>query len=544
MLKMQGAVEMQARDLSHLQTSHLLSFGRRAKRKSQRSLPTCVHPLTKGYSTSRHLQAIRRQFVVKCENGGDVLVADNGKSDPLDRFVLHSRDTLHQSEESLQVNNFGWEIWRLALPALVTQAVEPMAQVMETAYIGRLGSVELAAVGVSVSVFNLVSKIFNIPLLNITTSFVARDDALIEGGNVATEKPVIPAVSSSLFLALILALVEAAVLFFGIRSILTLMGVHAGSPMRSPAMTYLSVRALGAPANVLALTIQGIFRGFKDTKTSLYAVAISNIFNIALSPVLIFKFRFGVIGAGVATVASQYFLACILLWSLSKRVRLVPPDFTSLRLIRLLKSGGFLIWRTMSVLFTMTLATSMAARQGTIPMAGHQILLQIWLATSLLSDSISVAGHAILASAYAKGDLKKVKEVAYGVLQMGLCFGLLLAFVLSVSMGSIANFFTRDAAVLQICSRGVLFVASTQPLNALAFVFDGLHYGISDFKYAALSTMVVGLLSSCCLLIAPSFIGLPGVWLGLAILMGSRAAAGWLRLNSTTGPWRFLKEEI
>ena len=45
-----------------------------------------------------------------------------------------------------------------------------------------LGSVELAAVGVSVSVFNLVSKLFNVPLLNITTSFVAEEQALISKG--------------------------------------------------------------------------------------------------------------------------------------------------------------------------------------------------------------------------------------------------------------------------------------------------------------------------------------------------------------------------
>lgn len=31
------------------------------------------------------------------------------------------------------------------------------------------------------------------------------------------------------------------------------------------------------------------------------------------------------------------------------------------------------------------------------------------------------------------------------------------------------------------------FVALTQPINALAFVFDGLHYGVSDFEYAAVS---------------------------------------------------------
>ncbi|KAL9669976.1 hypothetical protein QQ045_007526 [Rhodiola kirilowii] len=40
-------------------------------------------------------------------------------------------------------------------------------------------SAELAAVGVSTSVFNLVSKLFNVPLLNVTTSFVAEEQAVV-----------------------------------------------------------------------------------------------------------------------------------------------------------------------------------------------------------------------------------------------------------------------------------------------------------------------------------------------------------------------------
>ena len=37
---------------------------------------------------------------------------------------------------------------------------------------------------------------------------------------------------------------------------------------------------------------------------------------------------------------------------------------------------------------------------------------------------------------------------------------------------------------LFFCSQ---FVALTQPLNALAFVFDGVNYGVSDFHYSAYS---------------------------------------------------------
>lgn len=42
--------------------------------------------------------------------------------------------------------------------------------------------------------------------------------------------------------------------------------------MRAPAEQFLALRAFGAPAIVVALAAQGTFRGFKDTKTPLYAV--------------------------------------------------------------------------------------------------------------------------------------------------------------------------------------------------------------------------------------------------------------------------------
>ena len=52
-----------------------------------------------------------------------------------------------------------------------------------------------------------------------------------------------------------------------------------GSQMRIPATKYLMLRALGAPANVMALTIQGIFRGIKDTRTPLYAIGMKLVYD-------------------------------------------------------------------------------------------------------------------------------------------------------------------------------------------------------------------------------------------------------------------------
>lgn len=41
------------------------------------------------------------------------------------------------------------------------------------------GSVEIAAVGVSIAIFNQVSKVCIYPLVSVTTSFVAEEDAII-----------------------------------------------------------------------------------------------------------------------------------------------------------------------------------------------------------------------------------------------------------------------------------------------------------------------------------------------------------------------------
>jgi Na+-driven multidrug efflux pump len=64
-----------------------------------------------------------------------------------------------------------------------------------------------------------------------------------------------------------------------------------------------------------------------------------SLINILLEPILMFTFHFGVSGAAVATVASQYVMAGLLLWNLNKRVVLLPPQLKDLRVNRFLKSG-------------------------------------------------------------------------------------------------------------------------------------------------------------------------------------------------------------
>uniref|UniRef100_A0A6M2EEA8 Uncharacterized protein n=1 Tax=Populus davidiana TaxID=266767 RepID=A0A6M2EEA8_9ROSI len=300
--------------------------------------------------------------------------------------------------DGVKIDEVGVEILSIALPAALALAADPIASLVDTAYVGHIGSVELAAVGVSISIFNLVSKLFNVPLLNITTSFVAEEQALISKSNDDSVKgqegkQVLPSVSTSLALAAAVGVAETVALSVGSGFLMNIMGIPVDSPMRVPAEQFLTLRAFGAPPIVIALAAQGTFRGFMDTKTPLYAIGAGNLLNAILDAIFIVVFGFGVGGAAVATVISEYLIAFILLWELNDKVQLISPNIDAREVVRYLNSGGLLIGRTIAVLLTMTLATSMAAREGPVQMAGHQICMQVWLAVSLLNDALAIAGQ-------------------------------------------------------------------------------------------------------------------------------------------------------
>ncbi|KAL5550736.1 hypothetical protein UlMin_000912, partial [Ulmus minor] len=284
------------------------------------------------------------------------------------------------------------------------------------------------------------------------------------------------------------------------------------SPMWVPAQQFLTFRAFGAPAIVIALAAQGTYRGFLDTKTPLYSIAAGNLLNAILDPILIFIFGLGIGGAAIATVISEYLIAFILLWKLSDKILLIPAKIDGRRISGYLKSGGLLIGRTVAVLVTTTLATSVAAREGPIHMAGYQICIEVWLALSLLNDALALAGQALLAGGYSQGNYEKARLVIYRTLQIGLLTGIGLSIILFIGFRDFCSLFTTDSEVLDVAWSGLLVFA--------------------------------GLVSSVFIFVAAPAFGLTGVWTGLFLFMTLRVVAGIWRLGTKSGPWKMVWDSI
>ncbi|CAN1316854.1 Protein DETOXIFICATION 43 [Linum perenne] len=452
-----------------------------------------------------------------------------------------------------EMDSLGREILRIAVPAAMALAADPLASLIDTAFIGHLGPVEIAAVGVSIAIFNQASKVTIFPLVSITTSFVAEEETVqrinnetvkgedLEGGSRSTqdeemptcksptngnvvrnkEKRHIPSASTALVVGGILGIIQAVVLLFAANTLLHVMGVKAGSAMLIPAHKYLTLRSLGSPAVLLSLAMQGVFRGLKDTKTPLYATG--EYIKLSGTPFL------------------SYLITVILLVKLMKMIHLLPPSMKDLQFSRFLKNGFLLLAKVIAATICVTFAASRAARLGSTPMAAFQICLQVWLTSSLLADGLAVAGQAIIATAFAEKDYHKATSAATRVLQMSFLLGLGLAGVVGAGLYFGDTIFSKDPIVLHIISIGIPFVAATQPLNSIAFVFDGVNFGASDFRFSSYSMVLVAMATLPAVYLLSNSGGFIGIWVALTIFMGLRTFVGIWRMGTATGPWQFLK---
>ena len=78
------------------------------------------------------------------------------------------------------------------------------------------------------------------------------------------------------------------------------------------AREYTSVILMGAPFSVLSVTLSNMVRADGSPRMSMYGIIIGAVLNTILDPIYIFIFHWGVKGAAIATITSQ-FTSCVVL---------------------------------------------------------------------------------------------------------------------------------------------------------------------------------------------------------------------------------------
>jgi putative MATE family efflux protein len=410
------------------------------------------------------------------------------------------------------------EIFRLALPALGALAADPLVSLVDTAYVGRLGTRSLGALAIAAAVFGVAFSVFNF-LSYGTTPLVARELGRGDGAGAGRITIAAALIGSALGLAatgVLLGFPEPFVRVLG-----------AGPDLVDPAITYLRIRALALPAVVLVTVGHGVFRGALDTRTPFLIALALNVVNLVLDPVLIFGFDLGLAGAAWATVVAQWLGAAGFVVVLARRRHSLgiifglpgPGEVTALA-----RAGRNLVLRTASLLFVFTATTAVAARLGAVPVAAHQIALQLFIFLSLVLDAVAIAAQAMLGAATGARDPVMLRRQADRLVGLGIVAGLGLGFLLAVLSPWLAALFTNDAAVVTALRSVYPQLVLVQVIGGAVFAWDGIVIGATDFRFAMISTAVPAAVAAAALVpIVPLGGSVGAVWWVIVLLMVLRA---------------------
>jgi MATE family multidrug resistance protein len=229
----------------------------------------------------------------------------------------------------------------------------------------------------------------------------------------------------------------------------------------------------------------GILRGLQDMRNPLWIALIINVLNIALDALLIFGYgrlpAFGVAGAALASVISQWVGAAAAGIVLYRRIG-VPQGFRVRDIRRLFHIGGEMFVRTGLATAFFLLTTRVATRIGPEAGAAHQAIRQVWLFTTLLLDAFAVTAQSLVGFFMGPGLRREARRVAFYVLGWSAASGLILAFLMVLGRDAVVDLLVPTAAIAAFVPAWTV-CAVTQPVNALTYATDGIHWGTGDFRF-------------------------------------------------------------
>ena len=185
----------------------------------------------------------------------------------------------------------------LGIPIMIGMLINAFYNIVDAYFVGKLGESAMAAISI---VFPIGQVVVGLGLMfgNGAASYLSR---LLGKDDKKTANQVASvAIYSSVFIGLIFIIIT---LVF-MKYILKYLG--ATSTIIPYALPYAKIYILSCVFNIFNVTMNNIVASEGSSKTAMLALLLGAIANIFLDPIFIYYFKFGVIGAAVATAISQF----------------------------------------------------------------------------------------------------------------------------------------------------------------------------------------------------------------------------------------------
>ncbi len=414
------------------------------------------------------------------------------------------------------------QINKLAIPAIIAGIAEPLLSITDTAIVGNvdINPIEsLAAVGIAGS---FLSAIFWI--LAQTRSAISAIIAQYLGADKLDEIKTLPGQIITINITLSILIYGITLLF--VEFIFKL--YNAEGLILNYAVDYYKIRAVGLPFTIFTFSVFGIFRGLQNTFWPMVISIIGTVLNIVLDYAFVFGID-GVIpamhikGAAYASVIAQGFMALLSLILVIKKtpfnLKFTFPFNKEIKRLLLLSLNLFI--RALALNIALYFANAYATKYGNNYIAAQTIAFQIWLFFAFFIDGYSSVGNIVSGRLLGEKDYKNLWNLSIDLTKYAALVALILCAVCFIFYQPIGQLFTKETIVLDTFYGIFWIVIIMQPLNAIAFVFDGLFKGLAEAVTLRNTLLIATFLGFIPALLIGDYFGLKlyAVWIAFTVWM-------------------------
>ncbi len=456
--------------------------------------------------------------------------------------------------KELETKSIGSLLWTYALPAVISQVISSVYNIVDRIFIGQgVDAMAIAGLAITLPIMNIIHAFGSL----VGAGSSARMSIVLGKKDVNWAENIL---GNSLLLTFFFGTL---ILIFGYGFLDQILGLFGASEATlAYARTYMLIVLPGTVLTTLTFNLTGLMRASGYPKKSMYILVFGAVLNIILDPILIFGCKMGIAGAAWATTISMGLssIAAVLHFCnkssfIRFRKHAWKPRFYIFKNILLIGISPFSMNVAASAVVAMLnsqllryggeLASVYGPNAGDLAVGTYGICNTFGSFLVMFIIGICQGMQPIAGYNYGAGHTDRLKEVFTLSMKVNVAIGFVGALLVCIFPRACASIFTRDPQMLDIASTAMVYMHVMFPF--IAFTITNSNFFQSIDKpwisiVTSLSRQVIFLLPM--IYIVPAIfthfggVGLNGIWWAIVISDGLGAVLAAILLYTQRGVFK------
>jgi putative MATE family efflux protein len=415
---------------------------------------------------------------------------------------------------TLGSENIGRLLIQYAIPAVIAMAAASLYNITDSIFIGHgVGHLALSGLSITFPIMNLAAafgSLVGIGAASLLSIRLGQKDYAAANyilGNVMA----LNVVTGITFSAIFLIFLNPLLMFFG-----------ASSAILPYARDFMAIILAGNVITHSYMGLNALLRSAGHPQKAMYATIVTVLINLALNPLFIFGFGWGIRGSALATVIAQFLVLAWQIYFFSNGENFIRFQKGIYRLkgeiVKGILSIGIapFLLNSASCVIVLLINRELSFYGGDYAVGAYGIVNRVAFLFVMIIFGINQGMQPIAGYNYGAALYGRVGEVLKKSIFAATLIMILGGLIVECFPHAVARVFTDDKNLADITARGLRYVFICYPLVGFQIVVSAFFQSIgmaAKTVFLSLTRQVIFLIPL--IIILPKYIGISGIWLSM-----------------------------